>query len=164
MRAARSRPHISRISVYIGPAPAMKNPPLRPVAPLATVRRSSTSTDTPRRASRQAVAMPPMPAPITQTSHARAPSSGGRGSYGSSCQRGVVASTPARLPSADAVEADLERAAAGAVLAERGAAARAHRPAHLLVPPDDEVHRARPAAAGNPAGGSAVHRDSDLEA
>ncbi len=69
----------------------MKNPPLRPVAPPATVPASSTSASTPRPARRQAADRPPMPAPITQTSQVVSPSSAARARYGSSSQSDTVA-------------------------------------------------------------------------
>ena len=55
-------------SWWAGAAPATRNPPLRPLAPPAAVRASTTVQSTPRSARCQAQERPAMPAPITSTS------------------------------------------------------------------------------------------------
>ena len=77
---ARSAPKRSRASLWKGATPASRKPPLRPLAPLATVPRSSTATPIPSWASRSAQESPQVPAPITHTSTSSSPASGGRGS------------------------------------------------------------------------------------
>jgi hypothetical protein len=76
--AARSRPQRATDSWYIGAAPAMKKPPLRPLAPDATARASSSSTERPASSSCHAHASPPTPPPITHTSAVASSRSAGR--------------------------------------------------------------------------------------
>ena len=94
---ARSAPNRSRASLWKAAMPAIRKPPLRPLAPPATVPASSSTVSMPCCASRRAQESPPTPPPITHASTSTSPSSGGRGSYGASSQNGVVPLVMPRL-------------------------------------------------------------------
>src|ERR687894_611861 len=90
MARARLGPSRLRASLWNTAVPAIRKPPLRPLAPPATVPASSSSTSTPRRARASAHDRPAPPPPTTQASTSTSPSRGGRASYGESSQYGVV--------------------------------------------------------------------------